>query len=177
MRNSIVTKIFISFLLVSLLPMVALIAYNDWANRRLVYSMKIAELKNQAGKLAKIIDFNLSMRKGMIQGVCSKYLIRVTDKETSAFLVKSRTKRLLNHFASSESIFILDTHGDIVAANTHHIQTNNYSTCGFFKEAVNGNTYVSEPAMDQGKGYIYYSTPVRNYKKEIIGVMLRSYGS
>src|SRR3972149_8083595 len=171
LRNSIVTKIFISFLLVSLLPVVALIAYNDWANRRLVYSMKIAELKNQAGKLAKIIDFNLSMRKGMIQGVCSKHLIRVTDKETSAFLVKSRTKMLLNHFASSESIFILDTHGDIVAANTHDIQTKNYSACGFFKEAVNGNTYVSGPAMDQGKGYIYYSTPVRNHKKEIMGVM------
>src|SRR3990172_5059966 len=171
LRNSIVTKIFISFLLVSLLPMVALIAYNDWANRRLVYSMKIAELKNQAGKLARIIDFNLSMRKGMIQSVCSKYLIRVTDKETSAFLVKSRTKMLLNHFASSESIFILDTHGDIVAANTHDIQTKNYSACGFFKEAVNGNAYVSEPAMDQGEGYIYYSTPVRNHKKEIIGVL------
>ena len=37
---------------------------------------------------------------------------------------------------------------------------------------MNGNTYVSEPAMDQGKGYIYYSTPIRNYKKEIIGVMV-----
>ena len=123
MRNSIVTKIFISFLLVSLLPMVALIAYNDWANRRLVYSMKIAELKNQAGKLAKIIDLNLSIRKSMIQGVCSKHLIRAADKETSAFLVKNRMKRLLNYFAPSESIFILDTNGDIVVANTHDIQT------------------------------------------------------
>jgi len=172
MRNSIVTKIFISFLLVSLLPIAALIAYNDWVNRHLVYSMKIAELKNQAGKLARIIDLNLSIRKGMIQGVCSKHLIRAADKETSAFLVKSRMKRLLNHFASSESIFILDTHGDIIVANTHDIQTKNYSARDFFKEAVNGNTYVSEPAMDQGEGYIYYSTPVRNYKKEIIGVMV-----
>ena len=172
MRNSIVAKIFISFLLVSLLPIAALIAYNDWVNRHLVYSMKIAELKNQAGKLARIIDLNLSIRKGMIQGVCSKHLIRAADKETSAFLVKSRMKRLLNHFASSESIFILDTHGDIIVANTHDIQTKNYSARDFFKEAVNGNTYVSEPAMDQGEGYIYYSTPVRNYKKEIIGVMV-----
>ena len=65
MRNSIVTKIFISFLLVSLLPIAALIAYNDWVNRHLVYSMKIAELKNQAGKLARIIDLNLSIRRGM----------------------------------------------------------------------------------------------------------------
>ena len=172
MRNSIVTKIFISFLLVSLLPIAALIAYNDWANRRLVYSMKIAELKDKACKIARIIDFQTIHKKSMIQGVCSKHLIRAADKETSAFLVKSRMKRLLNHFASSESIFILDTHGDIVVANTHDIQTKNYSACDFFKEALNGNTYVSEPAMDQGKGYIYYSTPVRNYKKEIIGVMV-----
>lgn len=159
-------------MLVSLLPMVALIAYNDWANRRLVYSMKIAELENQAGKLAKIIDLELSIRKSMIQGVCSKHLIRAADKEKSAFLVKSRMKRLINYFAPSESIFILDTHGDIVVANIHDIQTKNYSACDFFKEAVNGNTYVSEPAMDQGKGYIHYSTPVRNYKKEIIGVLV-----
>src|SRR3989339_1185578 len=172
MRNSIVTKIFISFLLVSLLPIAALIAYNDWVNRHLVYSMKIAELKNQAGKLARIIDLNLSIKKSMIQGVCSKHLIRAADKETSAFLVKSRMKKLLNYFASSESIFILDTHGDIIVANTHDIQTKNYSTRDFFNEAVNGNTYVSEPAIDQGEGYIYYSTPVRDYKKEIIGVMV-----
>ena len=172
MRNSIVTKIFISFLLVSLLPIAALIAYNDWVNRCLVYSTKIEELKNQAGKLARIIDFQTIHKKSMIQGVCSKHLIRAADKETSAFLVKSRMKRLLNHFASSESIFILDIHGGIIVANTHDIQTKNYSACDFFKEAMNGNTYVSEPAMDQGKGYIYYSTPVRNYKKEIIGVMV-----
>ena len=47
LRNSIVTKIFISFPLVSLLPIAALIAYNDWVNRRLVYSMKTEELKNR----------------------------------------------------------------------------------------------------------------------------------
>ena len=81
-------------------------------------------------------------------------------------------KKLLNYFASSESIFILDTHGDIIVANTHDIQTKNYTTRDFFKEAIKGNAYVSEPAMDQGEGYIYYSTPVRNYKKEIIGVMV-----
>jgi len=172
LRNSIVTKIFISFLLVSLLPMVALIAYNDWVNRHLVYSMKIEELKNQADKLAKIIDLKLSIRKDMIQSLCSKHLTRATDKETSAFLVKSRMKRLLNSFGQSEPVFILDTNGDIVVANTHDIQIKNYNTRDFFKEAIKGNACVSEPAMDQGKGYIYYSTPIRNYKKEIIGVLV-----
>ena len=53
MRTSIIIKIFVSFLLVSLLPIGALIAYNDWANRRIVYNMKIEEIKKQACKLAK----------------------------------------------------------------------------------------------------------------------------
>ena len=134
--------------------------------------MKTAELKNQTSKLAKIIDQELSTRKGMIQSLCNNHLIRVADKETNSPLMKSRMKRLLNSFGQSESVFILDTHGDIIVANTHDIQTKNYSARDFFKEAVNGNTYVSEPAIDQGEGYIYYSTPVRNYKKEIIGVMV-----
>ena len=88
MRSSIVVKIFASFVLVSLLPIAALIAYNDWASRKIVYNMKIGEVKNQAGKLAKIIDLKLSIRKSMIQGLCSKHLIRATDEEPSAFLVK-----------------------------------------------------------------------------------------
>ncbi len=58
----------------------------------------------------------------MIQGVCSKHLIRAADKETSAFLVKSRMKRLLNYFAPSESVFILDANGDIVVTNIDDIQ-------------------------------------------------------
>ena len=37
---------------------------------------------------------------------------------------------------------------------------------------MTGNTYASEPAMDRGKGYIYYSAPVRNYKKEIVGILV-----
>ena len=57
------------------------------------------------------------------------------------------------------AIFILDTHGDIVVTNIHDIQTKNYSARDFFKEAVNGNTYVSEPAMDQGKGTIIIVRP------------------
>lgn len=50
MRNSIATKIFISFLLVSLLPIAALISYNYWANQYVVYNMKIEDIKKNADR-------------------------------------------------------------------------------------------------------------------------------
>ncbi len=37
---------------------------------------------------------------------------------------------------------------------------------------MKGDVYVSEPVMEQGKGYMYYSAPVRNYKKEIVGILV-----
>jgi HD-GYP domain-containing protein (c-di-GMP phosphodiesterase class II) len=172
MRTSIIIKIFVSFLLVSLLPIGALIAYNDWANRRIVYNMKIEEIKKQACKLARSIDRELSRRKDMIQGLCDKHLLRIAGKEIHPSLMKSLMKRLINSFDSSESIFILDTKGEIVVTNTHDIQIKNYGDRNFFKEAMKGETYVSEPAVDQGKGYLYYSTPIRNKEKEIIGILV-----
>lgn len=172
MRSSIIIKIFLSFLLVSLLPMGILTAYNDWANRKIVFKMKIEETKNAAAKLAKIIDREISMRKVIIQDLCNKNLIRIIGNETNFSFIKSKIKRLLNHFYTSESIFVLTVAGDIVVRNSDDIQIRNYRTRDFFKKAINGDTYISEPAMDQGKGYIYYSTPLRNLKKEIIGVLV-----
>lgn len=172
MRTSIIIKIFVSFLLVSLLPIGALIAYNDWANRRIVYNMKIEEIKKQACRLAKSIDRELSIRKGMIQSLCNKHLLRITGKEIDSPLMKHLMKRLINSFDSSESNFILDTKGDIVVTNTHGIQIKNYGDRDFFKEAMKGDTYVSEPAVAQGKGYLYYSTPISNNKKEIVGILV-----
>ena len=63
MRSSIIVKIFVAFILVSLLPIAALIAYNDWAGRKIVYNMKIGEVINQASKIAKSIDRELSLKK------------------------------------------------------------------------------------------------------------------
>ncbi len=171
MRTSIIIKIFVSFLLVSLLPIGALIAYNDWANRRIVYNMKIEEIKKYAGKLAKSIDRELSAKKGAIRGLCNKYLSRITGKEVRSDNIKNRLGRLIKSLDSTESVFALDIGGDVVI-NTHGIPIRNYSDRNFFREAMKGDAYVSEPAMDQGKGYLYYSAPIRNDKKEIIGVLV-----
>ncbi|MEP9411224.1 MAG: HD domain-containing protein [Candidatus Brocadia sp.] len=171
MRTSIIIKIFVSFLLVSLLPIGALIAYNDWANRRIVYEMKIEEIKKHAGKIAKSIDRQLSARKAAVRTLCSKYLSGITGKGVHSELVKNRLERLIKSLDSTESVFALDSGGDVVI-NTHGIPIRNYSERNFFREAMKGDTYVSEPAMDQGKSYLYYSTPIMNDKKEIIGVLV-----
>ena len=58
MRSSIIIKIFVSFVLVSLLPIAALVAYNDWASRKIVYNMKIEEVKTRRAKSLKVLTGN-----------------------------------------------------------------------------------------------------------------------
>jgi len=174
MRSSIIVKIFFSFVLVSLLPIAALIAYNDWASRKIVYNMQIEEIKNQAGKLAKDIDRELSLKKEKLVSLsdnCTRIINRKAASATSPS-IKSRLKLLIKHLSPSESVFILDANGDIVVTNVDDIQIRNYAGRNFFKEAIKGDVYVSEPIREQGKGYMYYSAPVRNYKKEIVGVLV-----
>ena len=171
MRSSIIIKIFVSFVLVSLLPIAALIAYNDWASRKIVYNMKIGEVRNQAGKLVKNIDRELSLKKEKISYL-SNNCTKIINSKTTSPSIKSRLKIVIRCFPHSESVFILDTNGDIVVTNVDDIQIRNYAGRNFFKEAIKGDVYVSEPVMEQGKGYMYYSAPVRNYKKEIVGILV-----
>lgn len=174
MRNSIIVKIFALFVLVSLLPIAALIAYNNWASRKIVYNMKIEEVKNQASKLAKNIDRELSLKKEKLASLRDD-CTRITNRNATAVTsppVKSRLKILIKHLSHAESIFVLDTNGDIVVTNTKDVQTKNYGARDFFKKAMNGDMYISEPVIDQGKGYIYYSALIRNYKKEIVGILV-----
>lgn len=133
--------------------------------------MKIEEIKKHAGKIARSIDRELSVKKNAIRGLCNKYLSGITGKEVHSEFIKNRLERLIKSVDSAESVFVLDTGGDIVI-NTHGIPIRNYSDRNFFREAMRGDMYVSEPALDQGKGYIYYSTPIRNGRKEIIGVLV-----
>ncbi len=171
MRTSIIIKIFVSFLLVSLLPIAALIAYNDWANRKIVYDMKIEEIKKHAGKIARSIDRELSEKKSAIRSLCGKHLSGITGREVRSDLIKTRLERLIKSVESTESVFVLDSGGDIVT-HTHEIPIRNYGDRDFFKEAMKGEVYVSEPAMEQGAGYIYYSAPIGNDRKEIVGVLV-----
>jgi len=97
---------------------------------------------------------------------------KIINSKTTSPSIKSRLKIVIRCFPHSESVFILDTNGDIVVTNVDDIQIRNYAGRNFFKEAIKGDVYVSEPVMEQGKGYMYYSAPVRNYKKEIVGILV-----
>src|SRR3990172_9505709 len=174
MRSSIIVKIFVSFVLVSLLPIAALITYNDWASRKIVYNMKIGEVKNQVGKLAKSIDRELSLKREKLVSLsdnCTRIINRKAASATSPS-IKSRLKIFIKRLSRSESVFVLDTNGDIVVTNADGIQIRNYVGRNFFKEAMRGDIFISEPALEQGKEYIYYSAPIRNYEKKIAGILV-----
>lgn len=171
MRNSIIIKIFVAFLTVSLIPICILIAYNDWASRRIVYNMKIEDIKKQAEKLAKNIDQYLFLKKERIRYLCS-YVVKMTANDALSPPVIDRLRAFIKQLPPSESVFILDTHGDIAVSNIPDVRLHNYRKRDFFREAMKGNTYISGPAIDCGKGYNYCSTPVRTGKNEITAILV-----
>ncbi len=182
MRKSIILKIFVAFLLVSLLPIGALIAYNDWSNRAIVYSMKIENIRKSAEKLALSIDRTISLRKERIvcvsKNCClSNQLLKVDEKGAEecggdSTLPKHCLKKLLNHFSPDEPAFILDTYGSVSDTNITGLHSQSYAHRDFFREAMKGNICVSGPAKDQGKGYLYYSAPVRDHANGVHGVLV-----
>lgn len=171
MRNSIIIKIFVAFLTVSLIPICILIAYNDWASRRIVYNMKIEDIKKQTEKLANNIDQYLLLKKERI--LClSSYVVKMTANDALSPPVIDHLRAFIKQLPPSESVFILDTHGNIAVSNIPDVRLHNYRQRDFFREAMKGITYISEPAIDGGKGYGYCSTPVRTGKNEITAILV-----
>jgi HD-GYP domain-containing protein (c-di-GMP phosphodiesterase class II) len=177
MRTSIVLKIFIVFIVVSLLPIAGYIAYNDWANRRIVYNLQVSALMDETRKFASILDSNIILGKERIKCVNKEILLcnkcpEEMCKVSASLPEKERLKMCFEKCPPSEQVFILDTKGDVVASNVGSLSRNNYARRDFFTEAMKGITYVSEPNMEKGKGYIYYSMPMVNNKKDIYGVLI-----
>jgi len=179
MRNSIIIKIFVSFLLVSLIPIGGLIAYNDWANRRIVYNMKIEQLKYQATKTAKSIDRDISSKKERIlylsKCCCLSECAEIHTIEAIPAEIKTRLNEFLKCISALESVFILNTKGEVVIKNIGNLPAGNYASHNYFVEAMKGVTFFSEPKMEQGKGYVYCSTAIRGCNKEILGVLVMRY--
>jgi hypothetical protein len=79
MRSSIILKIFIAFIIVSLVPVSGYIAYNDWANRRIVYDLQTSKIINDARQFARVLDGNIVHGKERIESkkneimLCNKY--------------------------------------------------------------------------------------------------------
>lgn len=132
---------------------------------------------DESRKFARVLDCNILLGKEKIKCInneillCNKYPEEIC--QVSALLPeKERLKMCFEKRLPSEQVFVLDTKGDVVASNVGSMSRNNYARRDFFTEAMKGVTYVSEPNMEKGKGYIYYSTPMVNNKKDIYGVLI-----
>src|SRR3990167_7563714 len=89
--------------------------------------------------------------------------------------IKTRLNEFLKCISALESVFILNTKGEVVITNIGNLPAGNYASHNYFVEAMNGVAFVSEPKMEQGKGYFYCSIAIRGSNKEIIGVLVMQY--
>ena len=66
MRTSIFLKIFFTFLLVTLLPILGLIAYNDWKDKDILIQANKNTIKGDAERVASNIDDLLLSHKTLV---------------------------------------------------------------------------------------------------------------
>ncbi len=177
MRISIIIKIFIAFIIVSLIPIAGYIAYNDWANHRIVYDLQINKIISDTRKLARILDGDIIREKERIKSIKNEFMLYNEQKEgmygvSEPLPDEEHLNMYFKERDPSEKYFILDTKGEVYFSNVESLSEHNYARRDYFTEAMKGVTYVSEPNMEEGKGYIYYSTPMVNNKKDIYGVLV-----
>jgi HAMP domain-containing protein len=123
--------------------------------RNIIYAIKAENIKNEAERFAENIDQKLSMKRSISDGVFDEHQIKISGKET----VNEYIEHLINRLNISDVIFILDANGDIVATNSDDVQKKNYSNRNFFKEAMEGDIYISEPIG--AKNYYVYYVPLQ----------------
>src|SRR3990167_4269313 len=106
---------------------------------------------------------------------CLSECAEINTIEAIPARIKTRLNEFLKCISALESVFILNTKGEVVIKNIGNLPAGNYASHNYFVEAMKGVTFFSEPKMEQGKGYVYCSTAIRGCNKEIQGVLVMRY--
>ncbi|MBI2471712.1 MAG: HD domain-containing protein [Planctomycetes bacterium] len=177
MRTSIFLKIFFTFLLVTLLPILGLIAYNDWKDKDILIQANKNTIKGDAERVASNIDDLLLSHKTLICNLRNncKLVDYLKENRISKQKIKNCAVQCLNTLKNLspyyEGIIILDKEGKEKLSTANAFKYD-FPQRDVFKEALKGNVYISEPSMDNNKSYIYYSAPVKDVNDNIIAVLV-----
>jgi len=177
MRTSIFLKIFFTFLLVTLLPILGLIAYNDWKDKDILIQANKNTIKGDAERVASNIDDLLLSHKTLVCNIRNNHTLidYLKGNRVSKQKIKNCAIQCLNTLQKLspyyEGIILLDKGGKEKFSTSAAFKYD-YSQRDIFKEALKGNIYVSEPSMDGDKSYIYCSAPVKDAEDNAIAVLI-----
>ena len=177
MRTSIFLKIFFTFLLVTLLPILGLIAYNDWKDKDILIQANKNTIKGDAERVASNIDDLLLSNKTLVCNIRNNHTLidYLKGNRVSKQKIKNCAIQCLNTLQKLspyyEGIILLDKGGKEKFSTSAAFKYD-YSQRDIFKEALKGNIYVSEPSMDGDKSYIYCSAPVKDAEDNAIAVLI-----
>ena len=173
MRTSIFLKFFFTFLLVTLLPILGLIAYNDWKDKDILIQANKNTIKGDAERVASNIDDLLLSHKTLVCNIRNNHTLidYLKGNRISKQKIKNCAIQCLNTLQKLspyyEGIILLDKEGK-EKFSTSTVFKYDFSQRDIFKEALKGDIYVSEPSMDGNKPYIYCSAPVKDAEDNVI---------
>jgi len=176
MRTSIFLKFFVTFSLVTLLPVLGLIAYNDWKDKDILIKANKKNIHGNAERVACNIDDLLLSHKTLICNLRNNYKLAgyLKENRVSKHKIKncatqclSTLQKLSPHY---EGIILLDKDGKSLFSTSNELK-HDFSGRDIFKEAVKGNIFISEPSLDGNKSYIYCSAPIKDASGAVIAVL------
>ena len=177
MRTSLFLKFFFTFLLVTLLPILGLIAYNDWKDKDILIQANKNTIKGDAERVASNIDDLLLSHKTLVCNIRNNPTLidYLKGNRISKQKIKNCAIQCLNTLQKLspyyEGIILLDKEGK-ERFSTSTVFKYDFSQRDIFKEALKGDIYVSEPSMDGNKPYIYCSAPVKDAEDNVIAVLV-----
>ncbi|WP_185806911.1 PAS domain S-box protein [Bacillus sp. HMF5848] len=114
----------------------------------------------------------MNSRSADIQTLASNPSIRKMDEIT----IQEFLNNTLENQSDFNALHFINTKGEILYTTDDMNKTNNITVEDreYFKESMRGNTYSSDVLKSKINGdyYLFFSSPVRNYSKDIIGLVL-----
>ncbi|SHK33538.1 methyl-accepting chemotaxis protein [Paramaledivibacter caminithermalis] len=150
----------------------------------------LKELNNMTREIKQVIksfikDYKIDdntkhiIEEGMknLKEIAKNKVLKTLDKNS----LEKYFEEIIDKYKYYEQINFFDENGDTLAINYDKaldIQNDDlYCNCShrnYFKEAINGKDYISEPyiSIDSNNYCVAVATPVRNENNEIIGVLM-----
>jgi len=171
------TKLLVTFGLIALLPLVILGGQSYLFARQTVLDAEIRSLTDQAGDLASHLDALLAERQANIRQLAEDSVVKTFSAAwpNTSPEMQAATQINLDNLLQANPYFhrvrLLNREGRVILSTGDEIG-DDYSFRPYFKEALAGNTYISNISIsvDSGLPIAYFSAPVQDQTGEVVAV-------
>jgi GAF domain-containing protein/HAMP domain-containing protein len=179
------TKIVIAFILVTIIPLVALGFFNSWSSAQSLQAQNKIQLSSLAHVVANTVDGFITVQLDSIhtdsrQSALSSYL-ELPRQERAGSEAERNARQMLTSLTRRDPIFIhsialLDKNGLNILDTFEEQRGRNEGLQAYFKRPLQtGLAYASNIVFQDKEAFIYISSPVKTQDNVTLGVLRVEY--